>query len=368
MKKRIFAIFLCLFLVSGLSFGQVKAQWVKGKFTKILKFNKQFLIKELSSAPSHTSGYGTLYVLSADGDLYFKDDAGNTTNLGTISASVATSLLDASAAVDIQTNAVYDVNFWDTIASGNPSINIYGWNTAGGDREYFTLKMNDTNDEGVIAVPNSANNEGITVKLGETNQRFRVRQNSDALLFWHTGTDAYIWTTDGQIILGTDEAAAHAAIGLTDSDGSNEFYLSATTLGADHTWFLNAHSPVKTVIIKVYADDGGLTLADGEGFFTVPIELTGMDLVSVGAHVYTASDGGTAINISIYNLTDTSDMLSTQLTIDNNEKDSSTAVAAAVIDTTEDDVVTADEIRIDINQIGANAAGLEIRLGFKLPS
>jgi len=124
----------------------------------------------------------------------------------------------------------------------------------------------------------------------------------------------------------------------------------------------------KTVICKIQANDTAVpAIADGIFFFTIPEELNGMNMVTVGAHVYAASDGGTAINISVYNLTDTADMLSTQLTIDNTEKDSATATTAAVIDTGEDDVVTGDEIRIDLNQIGANATGLEVRLGFRLP-
>jgi len=124
----------------------------------------------------------------------------------------------------------------------------------------------------------------------------------------------------------------------------------------------------KTVVVKVYADDGALTLADGEGYFTVPIELDGMDLVSVGAHVYTASGGGTAVNISIYNVGNAVDMLTTQLTIDNTEKDSATAATPAVISAVAANrlVNTGDEVRIDINQVGdAATKGLEIRLGFQ---
>jgi len=124
----------------------------------------------------------------------------------------------------------------------------------------------------------------------------------------------------------------------------------------------------KNIVLKVVADGADVPdAADGVMHVTIPIEMNGMDLVSVGAHTYTASDGGTAINIDIYNLTQTQDMLSTAITIDNTETDSSTAATPAVINAATDDVVTADVIRIDLNQIGANAAGLEIRMGFRLP-
>ena len=127
--------------------------------------------------------------------------------------------------------------------------------------------------------------------------------------------------------------------------------------------------PQKTIALKVVADDAAFpAVADGVMYFTVPETMNGYKLTAVGAHVYTASDGGVAINISLYNLTDTVDMLDTQLTIDNGEKDSSTAAAAATVDTDHDDVATADELRIDVNQCGANAVGFEFRMVFEYPA
>lgn len=127
--------------------------------------------------------------------------------------------------------------------------------------------------------------------------------------------------------------------------------------------------PKRSVVIKVVGDGTAFpSVADGVIRFTVPAELTGMNLVSIGAHVYTASDGGTAINISLYNETDACDMLSTQLTIDNSTTDSSTAGTPAVIDATHDDVATADVLRVDVNQCGTNAKGFELRMGFQLPT
>jgi len=283
MQKTIKAIALLgvFLLLSSVSFGQIQARWVKGKFTSVLKFEKQFLLKEIT-APSETSGYGTLYVKSSDGDLYYKDDEGNeiiishaavtdaftvkvdagatagyfgvaigdgifrvtenqftmadggnyvtlsladhntartalglaigtdvvawdgdldtyagitpsadvqsllacateaamrtfldlesgtdfpvvahtmashsdedTYNISTSGSATVGSLIGPAATLDINTSVIQDVNFWDTIASGNPSINIYGWNTAGGDRESFEITMDDTNDEALIPV------------------------------------------------------------------------------------------------------------------------------------------------------------------------------------------------------------------------
>jgi hypothetical protein len=61
-------------------------------------------------------------------------------------------------------------------------------------------------------------------------------------------------------------------------------------------------------------------------------------------------------------------MLSTKLTIDANETDSSTAAAAAVIDSTKDDVATGDMLRIDCDVAGTGAKGLIVELQFRMPS
>jgi len=77
-----------------------------------------------------------------------------------------------------QSDAPYDIKCWNTITSGNPSLFLYGWNTAGSDLESTELTMDDTNDEFLIQAANSANHEGITVSLPEANQMFRVRNAS----------------------------------------------------------------------------------------------------------------------------------------------------------------------------------------------
>jgi len=193
-------------------------------------------------------------------------------------------------------------------------------------------------------------------------------QNGDTYTFTGDGSNFTLLLNDGIFIIDSSEAAADAELGLEDASG-DLYTLVSTGLSTDVTHKLNANSPIRTVVIKVYADDGALTLADGEGFFTVPAELDGFNLVSVGAHVYTASGGGTAVNIDIYNVGNSVDMLTTPITIDNSEKDSATAATPPVISTTAANIIvnTGDEIRVDINQVGdASTLGLEIRLGFQL--
>lgn len=106
---------------------------------------------------------------------------------------------------------------------------------------------------------------------------------------------------------------------------------------------------------------------DGKYFFRVPKEINGFILTRVAASVYAAGTTGTT-DIQIRNITDSADMLSTKLTIDSAEVDSSTAATVAVIDKAKDDVATGDRIAIDVDAISTTAAqGLYIELQFSIP-
>lgn len=118
--------------------------------------------------------------------------------------------------------------------------------------------------------------------------------------------------------------------------------------------------------IKVFDHDTAVATGDGKAHIAIPEELTGMNLVGAHAAVYTVSSSGLP-TVQIHNLTDTSDMLSTVITIDENEKNSYTAATPPVINTGEDDVVTGDEIRIDVDVAGTGTKGLDVILSFQTP-
>jgi len=126
----------------------------------------------------------------------------------------------------------------------------------------------------------------------------------------------------------------------------------------------------RTFIIKVLPDAIPTYVGDGISAVTIPAALNGLVLSAVagdlGAHVYTAGVTGTT-DIMIHNLTDGVDMLTTAITIDSGETDSSTAAAAPVVDTANNSVATATVLRFDIDAIssGTAANGLEIRMLFK---
>lgn len=120
----------------------------------------------------------------------------------------------------------------------------------------------------------------------------------------------------------------------------------------------------KTVSLLVSDPNGvAVTNGDGQAYYRIPAVLNGLDLTAVGMHVTTASTSGIP-TVQIHNVTDGNDMLSTKLTVDANEKDSTTATTAAVIDTNYDDVVTGDELRIDVDVAGTGTKGLIVDMTF----
>lgn len=122
----------------------------------------------------------------------------------------------------------------------------------------------------------------------------------------------------------------------------------------------------KPIYVKAIPYDEALAVGDNLVHVVIGDALNGMDLVDVDCCVYTASTSGLP-SIDVYNNTDTVDMLSTNITIDANEKCSYTAVTAPVINGATDDVATGDDIRIDVDVIGTGTKGLDCYLIFQTP-
>ena len=170
-----------------------------------------------------------------------------------------------------------------------------------------------------------------------------------------------------------DDATAAAA--RTTMGALGEASISDTNTGTSTTEAVTpdglAGSNYGTAVVPIMVFDTTVEVATGDAaggvLFRVPSTLNGFDLVGVAATVGTAGTTGT-LDIQIHNVTDTADMLSTKLTIDSGETDSSTAATAAVIDTSNDDVATGDLIRIDVDAVQTTQPlGLFVELQFRLP-
>ena len=118
----------------------------------------------------------------------------------------------------------------------------------------------------------------------------------------------------------------------------------------------------RTLVVKCVADTIGPSVGNGITHVTIPSTLDGKNLQSAQAHVYTAGTGSTT-TVQLHNLTDGEDMLSTAITIDSGEKDSSTAATPSVVGD-DSGVSTADVIRLDVDVVATNTLGLEVRMVF----
>jgi hypothetical protein len=107
-----------------------------------------------------------------------------------------------------------------------------------------------------------------------------------------------------------------------------------------------------------------LTSGNNTASFVIPSNVNNFNLVDVQVHIWTISSSGN-VNINIYNSTDSALMTSTSYTVDIGEYDSSTANITGVINTSYDDVVTGDVIRIDVINAGTGVKGLDVILQFR---
>ena len=120
----------------------------------------------------------------------------------------------------------------------------------------------------------------------------------------------------------------------------------------------------KVVYLKVIAEADALSAGDGQIHFIVPAEINGMNLIDAQAAVFTASSSGD-VSVMISNSTDSTDMLSTVITIDASETTSFTAATPSVVDTNYDDVATGDSISVDVDGAGTGVTGLDVILSFE---
>lgn len=177
--------------------------------------------------------------------------------------------------------------------------------------------------------------------------------------------DNWVTTTISQISAATTTEAGKVELAISSELNTGTDATRAVTPDA------LAGSNYGTAVVQLLVFDDSQDVATGDGagdlFFRVPSTLNGMNLVAVAAAVQTAGTTGTT-DVQINNVTQAADMLTTKLTIDSAETDSSTAATPAVIDTANDDVATADILRIDVDAVSTTAPkGLLVELQFRLP-
>jgi len=156
-------------------------------------------------------------------------------------------------------------------------------------------------------------------------------------------------------------------------DGTDYWEYLGTVVGNITDYRQFSSSLVAGTCVSIYAirSDFPLFIGDGKSYFSVTSNLNGLDLSAVEATVFTPSTSGLPeIRISrgrqsAPNVAHTYvSMLSTNITIDADEYDSKDATTPPVIDTSNDDVLEGDIIRVDVIAEGTGTLGLLVRLTF----
>jgi hypothetical protein len=119
----------------------------------------------------------------------------------------------------------------------------------------------------------------------------------------------------------------------------------------------------RTIFLKLSDDATGPTSGDDFYQFHIPFDLNDAILVRAEAAVTTASSSGGPITIAIRN--GTGDMLTTNITIDDNEATSYTAATRSQVSNTNKVVHTGDLIHVDVDDAGSGAMGLQLFLSFQ---
>jgi len=172
--------------------------------------------------------------------------------------------------------------------------------------------------------------------------------------------DNFVNLNDGKIELIQNVAAT----GVT-MDKSTDFilYLDAASNTTKKILASNSSFIERAMALKALPDTLEIYVGDGITRMVVPSTLDGLSLNSIAAHVFTVGSSGT-ITVMLHNETDAVDMLTTAVSIEVSESDSSTSGTPPVISSS-NTVATADVLRIDVDTISTGAKGLEVRMTFK---
>lgn len=167
-----------------------------------------------------------------------------------------------------------------------------------------------------------------------------------------------------------DNAVGWAKVNKTGSDLADlatKSHTDLTDIGtnthAQIDSFIAANNPGKIVNFSLYPSDIDVEISNGYLAFSVPALLNGLDLTAALASVHTVGSGTgeTQIQIRRRRAGADVDMLSTKITIGVGEY----YIADGVINTSNDDLATGDQIYIDVDQLTTTPPkGLSVVLTF----
>lgn len=160
----------------------------------------------------------------------------------------------------------------------------------------------------------------------------------------------WVYSAAGQIALST---ANNQLTVLDAASNANKKIVSNGT-----TWIVQNDTRYLSCILN--PSNVALVTGDNAGRFRIPADLDGFKITYVAA----SRISGTGVpNIQLRNVRTGSDILSTPITIDTGETDSSTAATPPVINTANNDVSAADQIAIDVDGAGTNSLMVIVQIG-----
>ena len=326
-----------------------------------------------------------LYVLSTSPLVLSTQAGGGVTALNNQAANRLVTIGATTTELDGEANATYDgtdltltdgVWFTLKIAQGsNAGYQIYalgGVTQRWGVSQYTTQMISSHN----IAWSNSTSNL-TTLDLhlyrdaaGTLAQHNLTNAQTSRLYAAYAGSGTDFSRLN--VIASLTDMTISATTGGTYSSSNPNVNIVLTPAGTGKVLSGGQNLAAKETTLYVVDFSTAVSTGDGNAYFRIPAEMDAMDLVSVGMQVGAAQSTSGTPTVQIARLRaataggvrTAADMLSTLLTIDINEWDSKDATAAAVIDTSNDDVNTGDLLRIDIDVAGTGTQGLFVTLGF----
>lgn len=279
-------------------------------------------------------------------------------------------IFNGATTLTIASGDVTRTGFYHSLAGESGSTDNLDGIEGGTDGQLLLLRVSD--DTVRITVRNNQNagaTKNILLAGGDQNgQNYVMDDFFDQLLLiynealdtngaWVEVSRGVTWTatttlpgivelaTTGETTTGTSNGRAVTPDGLSGSLYGKKYY-----------------------VIKIIANDTALTTGDNknENRFVMPDDFAGMNLVEINVHVFTASTSGLP-SFQLRNVTQGQDILSVNVTIDQDEKDSNTAATGETIDTAQDDYTAGDELQIDVDAAGTDTKGSEVRLTYQTP-
>lgn len=320
------------------------------------------------TADAITASYSPAITTLVDGQIcYVRATAANATNTPTFSPNSLTARTivklggQALAVGDIVGDSHFLSLRYDLSNTQWELLNPQGLSMFG---SFYVLKMTDagaTTGPSIIADRNSAS-PAASDNIGE----FASRGRNDAAeeieyASWHgVILDPADGSEDGRVDI---ETIVAGTVARRLSIGQGTFTPNATggdqgadTINASGVFDDGVDVNLETVIIPVTSETGAAATGTSLVKFRMPFAMT---LTGVKATLGTAQSSGNILTVDINESGTT--VLSTEITIDNAEKTSSTATTPAVIS---DSALANDaEITIDVDQIGdGTAVGLKVYL------